>query len=308
MAGGHITPEMTLINDSISRQHPDNAVALNTSKGQRPHPMRPPIPSRALHKARPVPRFAPIRRYLRREVIRLIDRGWFGLTPLRGHLVICGFPRSGTTLLQLMVETAVPEATRYGRERSGLGTARKHWPGRSPYLVTKRPDDIFWVDEIRDFYAQLGTRTRARFVICVRDPRAVLTSRHETDKSVYWVTVDRWRAIYDQLLYLRSADDVCVVEFKDLVSRIADVQQRLTNLMGWAVSANFDEFHKHVPQDFQTVALNGVRTLDSNTLERWARPEHADRIRFLLREMPELPERLIEMGYEPDDAWTGTYR
>ena len=273
-----------------------------------PPQARPPKPARAMLKERPIPKFAPFRRHLRTEVIRFIDRGWFGLTPLEAHLVICGFPRSGTTLLQLMVETAVPEATRFGRERSGLGIARKHWPGRSPYLITKRPDDIFWIDEIREFYTQLGTRTRARFVICVRDPRAVLTSRHETDKSVYWVSIDRWRAIYNHYQYLAGADDVCVVEFKDLVSRISDVQQRLTKLMEWKVSANFDEFHQRVPEDFQTVALNGVRTLDPNTLERWARPEHAERMRYLLREMPELPARLIEMGYERDDAWTSAYR
>jgi hypothetical protein len=31
---------------------------------------------------------------------------------------------------------------------------------------------------------------------------------------------------------------------------------------------------------------------------------HRDRIRHLLQEMPELPTRLIEMGYETDTSWT----
>jgi len=261
-------------------------------------------------KERPVPPLAPIRRFLRRLAIRILDRGWFGSVPLEGHLVICGFPRSGTTLLQLMVQTAVPTVRAFGRERSGLGVAQNHWPkaGQEPYLITKRPDDIFWIDEIRDFYARLGTRTRARFVICVRDPRAVLTSRHELNKSAYWVSIERWRAIFEHLRWAEGATDVHVLDYSDIVTRIADVQQLMTGLMGWPVSASFSDFHKHVPDDFDTKALNGIRSLDPATLRRWSAPEHADRIRYLLNDMPELPERLIEMGYEPDDSWTASYR
>ena len=238
----------------------------------------------------------------------MLDRGWFGRVPTRAHLVICGFPRSGTTLLQLMVQTAVPEARCFGRERWGLGAAQRHWPGRHPYLITKRPDDIFWIDEIREFYATLGTRTQSRFVICVRDPRAVLTSRHELNKSDYWVSVDRWRATYDHYRYASRFSDVCVIDFRDLIIDIALVQRRMTQLVGWTVSANFEDFYTRVPEDFDTTALNGVRSLDARVLERWGRSEHKERMRYLLREMPELPARVIEMGYEADDSWTDAYR
>ena len=279
-------------------------------KTKSPRTDRPPRPARARMKERSVPPMAPLRRLLRRSAIRMLDRGWFGSVPLQGHLVICGFPRAGTTLLQLMVQTAVPSARSFVRERSGLGVAQNHWPrsGQQPYLVTKRPDDIFWIDEIRDFYARLGTRTRVRFVICVRDPRAVLTSRHELNKSEYWVSVERWRAIYEQLRWAEGSTDVCVVDFSDIVARVSMVQQQLTGLMGWAVSSDFNDFHKHVPEDFDTKALNGIRSLDTGTLRRWSQPDHADRMRSLLREMPELPERVMEMGYESDDAWTASYR
>lgn len=269
---------------------------------------RPPKPARAKHKTRPVPAFAPVRRYVKRAAIRMVDRGWFGRVPTRAHLVICGFPRSGTTLLQLMAQTAVPEARCFGRERWGLGVAQTHWPGRHPYLITKRPDDIFWIDEIRDFYATLGARTQSRFVICVRDPRAVLTSRHELNKSDYWVSIERWRAIYEHYRYASRFSDVCIVDFGDLVTNISSVQSRLTELVGWTVSANFEDFYTRVPENFDTRALNGVRSLDAGTLDRWARDEHVERMRYLLREMPELPRRLVEMGYELDDSWTHAYR
>jgi hypothetical protein len=269
---------------------------------------RPPRPARARRTDRPAPPLWPIRRRLRSLAIRVIDTGWLGHTPLDAHLVICGFPRSGTTLLHLMVQTAVPAARSFPQERSGFGVAQSHWPGKVRYLITKRPNDIFWIDEIRGFYAALGTKTRARFVICVRDPRAVLTSRHEVNKADYWVTVERWRSIYDHYRYATRFADVCVVEFEDLLRRVDTVQRRLTDLVGWTPAFGFEEFHQHVPQNFDTRALNGVRSLDTTTLDRWKRPEDAERIKQLLQEMPELPERLIEMGYEVDDRWTLAYR
>jgi hypothetical protein len=271
-------------------------------------PDRPPRPARAMRKERPIPPFAAIRRRLRHVAVRAIDRGWFGSIPLEAHLVICGFPRSGTTLLHLMVQTAIPDSRYFLRERSGFGTARRHWPGRERYLITKEPDDIFWIDEIRAFYELLGTRTRTRFVICVRDPRAVLTSRHESNTADYWVSIDRWRWIYDQYRYVKRFPDVCVVEFKDLIQRTAGVQDRLTTFVGWTPARDFAEFHRHVPEGFDTRALNGVRSVDLAALDRWRDPAHAARVRQLLREMPELPDRLIEMGYEVDDRWTSAYR
>jgi hypothetical protein len=173
--------------------------------------------------------------------------------------------------------------------------------------VTKRPADIFWVDEIRDHYRNCVSCSDVRFVVCTRDPRAVLTSRH-ANRLGYYVDVDWWRSIYDHLCYVRTFPDVCVVDFQDLVSNIAAVQQKLTALVGWSPVSSFADFHAKVPAGFDTSPLNGVRGLDPRALDKWAGEEHRDRVRFLLREMPELPTRLIELGYESTPDWTRNYR
>ena len=206
-----------------------------------------------------------------------------------------------------MVQSAIPDILAFRRERFGLGVAQTVWPGRHPFMVTKRPADIFWVDEIRDYYASRVARSNVRFVVCTRDPRAVLTSRH-ANRAGYYVDVEWWRSIYDHLCYVTSFPDVCVVDFQDIVSNIATVQQRLTALVGWTPVSSFAEFHAKVPEGFDTSALNGVRGLDPRTLDKWAGDEHRERIRLLLREMPELPDRLIEMGYESTANWTDRYR
>jgi hypothetical protein len=207
-----------------------------------------------------------------------------------------------------MVQTSVPDARSFLEERNGFGVAQSYWPGQARYLVTKRPYDLFWIDEIREFYAALGTRTQPRFVICVRDPRAVLTSRHEANREEYRVSPDRWRSIHAHYVYATQSADMCVVEFEDLVLRPGVVQRRLNDLVGWTSTYDFEEFHRRVPEKFDIAALNGVRDLDPTDLDRWRRPEHAARIKYLLHEMPELPERLIAMGYEMDERWTLAYR
>jgi hypothetical protein len=250
---------------------------------------------------------SPVRRRLKRAALKFVDAGWLGFVPLEAHLVICGFPRSGTTLLQLMVETAYPSARTFGVERSGLGAANNDFPGNARMIISKRPDDIFWIDEIRDSYAWRGTKTRIRFIVSVRDPRAILTSVHGMNRDIYWVSVERWRAIYDHFRYARAFDDVSIVEYRDLVLEPQKVQAQLGRMIGIEAERGFAEFHEAVPGDFNTLALNGVRPLDPATLDKWRSPKHRTRIQQLLKEMPELPDRLIEMGYETDASWTREY-
>jgi hypothetical protein len=247
----------------------------------------------------------PLRRRLRHAYVRASDRGWFGLVPLKTHVVICGFPRSGTTLLQVMLETSAADAKSFGRERSALSVARYTWPGRHPFLISKKPDDIFWVNAIREYYR--GLQTDVRFVLSIRDPRAVLTSIF-VDKPGYCVPVVKWRAVYDHIQFQRQFADVILTEYRDLVEAPVKVQERLAAFTGCDIRTSFDQFHASVPGHFDTRALNGVRPLDRKSLDKWRSPEHRDRIRQVLQEMPELPQRLIEMGYEPDTSWTSEYR
>jgi hypothetical protein len=266
---------------------------------------RPPQPAFLKVRKDPPRLLTPLRRRLRSTYVSAAERGWFGLVPLRTHVVICGFPRSGTTLLQLMLETSASDAKSFGRERSALSVARYTWPGRHPVLISKKPDDIFWVDAIREYYRDL--RTNVRFVLSVRDPRAVLTSIF-VDKPGYCVPTEKWRAVHEHIQYQRQFADVIVTEYRDLVERADHVQQRLATFTDCQIGTRFDQFHAAVPGNFDTRALNGVRPLDDRSLNKWRSPEHRARIQQILVEMPDLPELLVEMGYEPDTDWTHQYR
>jgi hypothetical protein len=204
-----------------------------------------------------------------------------------------------------MLETAYPDSRHFGRERAALYLARHVWPSRHSLLISKRPNDVFWIDEIREAYR--GRVAGPRFIVTSRDPRAVLTSRH-SGRPDYYVSIERWRAIFAHIRYVRVAPDVTVVDYGDLVRDPRSIQSRLVESIGEDPAAPFESFTDAVPEGFKTTALNGVRPIDTASLYKWRERQHADRIRELLSKVPELTSLLVEEGYEPDDSWAAGYR
>ena len=257
----------------------------------------------------PPPRKTLLRRRIKQLMFTAIDHGWFGLQPLRTHVVVCGFTRSGSTLLLLMAETCVANAKVYGTEVSALSAAQYNLRNH-PIMITKDPGDVFFIDEIRAFYA--SRRANARFVLTLRDPRAVLTSKHEGHPNLqpggYYETPEHWLAYYKQIRYAQQFEDVITVEYKNLVNNPHETERQLTDFIGWDVRLPFAEFHTRASPDFGfTYALNGLRRSKPTRIASWRRPEHRDRLRHILRTLPELPEFLIEMGYESDLEWARDY-
>ena len=245
-----------------------------------------------------------LRRSATLSLLDIIDSGYLGLQPLEKHVVICGFPRGGTTLLQAILETCISGTKSFGREIDGLSAAMLFLRNHS-IMISKRPGDIFLIDKIRTHYS---TRSpRPKFIILIRDPRSVLTSFHYTSSS-YYVSVNRWRSIYSQYLSVKELADIFVLRFEELVMDIDGIQSALGSFLEYGFDLSFSDFYKRVPDTFQSSALHSVRPIDPSTISKWKDPRHYDRLRKLLEhEMPELPQRLIELKYERDDSWTREY-
>lgn len=245
------------------------------------------------------------RRRGRRLLRHAVDRGLVGQR-LRTHAVICGFPRSGSTLLQLMIDACVAEIDSFATEVNGMWAA-SHAPRRRPWLVTKLPADVDRIPELRRWYSEHPGSLRA--LVTVRDPRSVLTSRHAAypPSRGYYVSPGRWSRV-DQLVTALCGDqDVTLVHYEDLVSRPGQVQQRLCSEIGWSVHTPFDRFHEQArPESLDRMtqgALGGLRQLDTSGMQAWQAPEHRERLREVLIELPHLPDLLIERGYTTDDRW-----
>jgi hypothetical protein len=130
---------------------------------------------------------------------------------------------------------------------------------------------------------------------------------HFSKPGDYFVTPSQWRDIYRHWKWACNSPDVLPIRYEDLVNQPDEIQRQIEHLTGWSITHPLRSFHEHVPRGFDGRALNGLRELDSQTLHRWRQDAHRQRIESLLSEMPELPQVLIEMGYETDDAWRSEY-
>lgn len=267
---------------------------------------RPALPPQNVTKYKPSIQFPKcVTQPFQRAMVAMADRGWFGESPLQTHVVVCGFPRSGSTLLQLMIEACVDDVRTYGRERRGMEAARSY-RRTHPIMMTKRPADIFTLDDLRGYYS--GHQAEAKFVLMTRDPRAILTSFHHTNPDDYYVPAERWQAIYLYWQWAIQSPDVTVVRYEDLICDPDQVQAQLSDFIGWNVKHPFANFHEVVPSGFDTRALNGVRKLDPANINRWRDAKYREKLsRLLSEELPELPNCLIELGYETTSDWAIEY-
>jgi hypothetical protein len=235
------------------------------------------------------------------------DTGLFGLTPLKKHIIICGYPRSGSTMLQLMLQHAYPRARRFGQERRGhhaaLLTFRNH-----DLLISKDPSDIRRLHRLINHYAKRSAELKP--ILLIRDPRDVLTSHHaHFPDRPYFFDIAKFDA-YDRCLKAHeNSPEVLVMKYEDLVLDVATSQQLIEEFVGEPGQGSLDQFHANVPSGFKReLTLNGVRPVDTKSLGRWRDPKHADRIRQILADIPTFGQRLIELGYERDENWIFDYR
>lgn len=240
-------------------------------------------------------------RFIRSAYLRIVDRGWFGLRPLQSHVVICGFDRSGTSLLQAMVRSCVVDARSFPDETRALVAARRARRNH-PFLVTKCPDDVLNVGAIRDQYS--ASRARPLFVIMVRDPRDLLTSRHPRDASTYNYDFDRFREHWGAVRRVCGDPDVVVVRYEDLVTDPDRVGARLAGAVGWTMDGPFSAYLDIARERgvtwgaFLDDAMGGARPPSGAAIGRWRDPEHRPRLVETERKVPELPAMLVQLGYE----------
>jgi glycosyltransferase involved in cell wall biosynthesis len=279
----------------------------------------PPLPRRERASTRPAPTpewasLARLQGMTHWVKMLAIERGWLravGYRPLEKHVVVCGFPRAGSTLLQLMVQACISDTDTFRGEIGALWAAR-HATRTRPYMLTKLPCDVEQIVTIRAEYAR--RTAQPLFVLTVRDPRAILTSCHKAypDSWGYYVSVQRWRRVWELIRCYCHDPDVLLIRYEDLVCRPAHVQQMLEQFVGWTARHPFGRYHEvaqQIRRDSMTEgALGGLRPLDPSSLDKWRETKHAARVREVLCDLPELPGALVDLGYEQDADWATKYQ
>lgn len=241
------------------------------------------------------------------------------------QLVVCGYPRGGTSLLYNMLSATLPRFRFEEFEEPSI-----HRLHRLGNIASKYPLDVFNVRRL----PALNIHDKKLHVIAIlRDPRDVVTSKHPLLPDRYFIGHDHswwpqdpefreWKynapgvvAIFDELEHLRGQSEVPVhfVRYEDLVADPDAVQGVLADRLGLSFAGRFSDFHKHpsrmayrydgrmAPREASLVRED--KPPDRSRSGKWQAVAHRERVLEQYRECPRLIEILRVHGYEDDDEW-----
>lgn len=247
--------------------------------------------------------------------------GLLGL-PRKTQITICGYPRSGTSLLYNMLASCLPGFHHDDFEHSCLEYVAQ-WRD----TLSKRPLDVFKIEKLVR-KNKLGKRQLV--IVTIRDPRDIVTSRHPRVPDDYFIGWERCyrvdgargpervhpgiAAIATEIERLEHLPGVEVVRvrYEDLVADPEGAQTELATRTGLAFDGRFSDFHaadrlayryegRHAPRDPELVRED--RPVDASRAGRWRAAEHRKRIREEFAAHPGLLALVRRYAYETDDGW-----
>ncbi len=229
----------------------------------------------------------------------------------RKHIIICGCPRSGTTLLYDMMAATLQGGYVFPIDEIGAVQVKRKFHR----IVTKRPRDVFELDRIVpvDPYA-------TKLIVCIRDPRAIMCSKHYHSAGQFKIG---WKQILKtgsdgprswEKPGLKDFLERCVgvttrwsavpVYYEQLVTQPHRVQEALAEILGLEFEGCFADWTERLGTELpegMSGMLNGLRPPEASRIDSWR--QHPQHIRKLLRQNPEIQDWLEYLGYEKDAQW-----
>jgi hypothetical protein len=210
----------------------------------------------------------------------------------RVHVVGCH--RSGTTLLAQLLWYGFRFDARAEHEASLFNTM----PHGVDLYLSKKPPDTVRINRV-------FLKDPDLFVIAmIRDPRSVITSRHQRRPDAYFSSFWRWEYYLRAIQAVESHPRYLSLRYEDLIREPNLVQQcigeRLRFLERRRAFADYPDGANVSTK--ARISLNGVRRIDAGEAEPWRRD--LGRVKAELARHPSLATWLVRLGYEKNDEWT----
>ncbi|MFN6980537.1 MAG: sulfotransferase [Brevundimonas sp.] len=214
--------------------------------------------------------------------------------PRPRRLHITGAPRSGTTLLHVMVLTCFDIDGPIETEQR----LRRRVPRDRRLVCTKCPGEVDAAVSILTFDPRLDV------IYVARDPREIVTSEHGAHPGRYFTNLRVWRRAARAAARAQGHPRFHVVDYHRLVTQPDVVQAELMTAMPWLRPLRpFSQYHLAVrrPNSEWLPAMRQIRPVCPSSLGAWRR--HLPRIQGQIHRHGDLCRDLIALGYEPDRSW-----
>jgi hypothetical protein len=247
---------------------------------------------------------------------------------LKRQLIICGYPRSGTSMLFNMVASTLEGFEIVEGERSALQSIWKYGS-----YVSKCPHDVV---KLRNYKIQQQNIHEKELLVLVitRDIRDVITSKHQWAPDIYMMgyassltitgTYPNYIKGFDgpgidkYSKAIRNAQKAegfhtVTVKYEDLVSSPNVYQDILKTRFALNFNGRFSDYYKYkerhglrytgskAPIDESLVKSSSA--VQKKFVGRWKAPEHYQRIVEQFDNYPALFDILISDGYETSTDW-----
>lgn len=241
----------------------------------------------------------------------------------QNHIIVCGFPRSGTSLLYNMMSSTIEGSYKF----TDFECYFMNYIHKMGDIATKAPLDVLHLEYIDE----LNIHKKDIFIfILIRDLREIITSRHPVVPDRYFIGYDHswWPQDSDFKMWSYDAPGVIdianaircaskmhnsvIIKYEDLVKNPDRIQKKITNKFGVKFGHEFSRYHenktklayryegKAAAKD-KSLVLEGGEVVNKN--KRWMMIEHRERIVEQFSRCPELFDLLIEYGYEVNNDW-----
>jgi len=246
-------------------------------------------------------------RQKQRIYIKVLSLWWRFSGVTSRHLVISGCSRSGSTLLYSMLRHSVGASVCMpARELPALQTQTL----KCSKIITKRPLDIFELEAIDE---TIGKFRDVLHLILLRDPRDLVSSRHEYVSNQYFQGYDYQFLIRDGFKSFTGPGLGAIAEavrkvkndnrriytmrYEELVCDPERARQVIGFATGFELRNSFSTFHESkIPQDLVD-ALNGVRPVEAPKKPAWTESGRYERVLRQISTFPELESLALEWGY-----------
>lgn len=240
------------------------------------------------------------------------------------QIVVCGFPRSGTSLLYNMLSVSFSGFKFMNFEKYFIFNIHK-----LGNIASKAPFDIFHIKDID----RLNINNKKLIIlVVVRDIRDIVTSRHPMCPDRYFIGYDhswwpqdksfsKWSYNAPGILRIHQSvkdavqrHDVMLVKYEDLVADPDKIQKDISQKYELTFDSPFSEFHKNPAKHayqykgrFSPVAQELVQENQGSTLarvKRWKTSQDSlERVKQQFSECPDLFSVLKDYGYETSRDW-----